>query len=136
MARSSEKVPADEALSRRERQIMSAVYRLGRATVADVVAQIPQPPSPDAIRRLCHILEEKGFLRHRADGNRNLYFPTIRPEKARRHALDHLLDTFFAGSPGKLVAALLDARRDELTREEIERLATLVDEAKRRGDRP
>jgi BlaI family transcriptional regulator, penicillinase repressor len=114
-------------LSRRERQIMSAVYRLGRATIAEIVANIPQPPSPDAIRRLSHILEEKGLLNHEQAGNRNIYFPLIRPELASKNALDHVVETFFGGSPHKLVAALLDIKKDKLDSDELQRLAEMID---------
>ncbi len=116
----------EHALSRRERQIMAAIYRLGQASIADIVAHIPTPPTADAVRRLAHILEEKGYLRHEQRGPRNIYFPTVRPEKASRSALDHVMQTFFGGSPHRLVAALLDIKRDELDEAELKRLASLI----------
>jgi predicted transcriptional regulator len=108
---------------------MSVVYRLGEASVAELVAGMPDPPSPDAVRRTAHILEAKGMLAHRSDGARNIYFPTIAPADAQRSALDHLVETFFGGSSQRLVAALLDIKRDQLSDEELARLARLIDEA-------
>ena len=126
----------EHTLSRRERQIMSAVYRLGEASIADLVANIPDPPSPDAVRRMAHILEEKGVLAHKQDGPRNLYFPTVAPERAQRNVLDHVVETFFGGSSQRLVAALLDIKRDQLSEEELQRLAQLIDEAAEKGGAP
>jgi predicted transcriptional regulator len=120
---------ADHALSRRERQIMGVVYRLGRATVADIVAHMPDPPTQDAVRRMANILEEKGMLRHEQDGARNVYHPTVGPEKASRRALEQVVETFFSGSPHKLVAALLDVKKGELNDEDIRRLAAMIDAA-------
>ena len=122
-------------LSRRERQIMGAVYRLDGATVADIVANIPDPPTQDAVRRLCHILEDKGLLKARADGPRKLYSPTVDSKKARRGALENVIDTFFGGSPHMLVAALLDARRDELSPDDVKRLTEMIQSAESEDDR-
>ena len=108
---------------------MQAVCRGGRASVADIVDGIPDPPSPDAVRRLCHILEEKGHLKSRLDGRRRLYSPTARSSRIRRHALRNLMDTFFDGSPHMLVAALLDSHRDRLSDEDVARLERMIDEA-------
>ena len=119
----------EHRLSRRERQIMQAVYRTGQATVAEIVSSIPSPPTPDAVRRLCHILEEKGHLKSRPDGNRRLYLPTVDGVKARRNALDNVLETFFGGSAHRLVATLLDAKRDELSDQDVERLTRMIDAA-------
>ena len=131
MGKRSRRGARQELLSRRERQIMDAVYRLGEASVAEIAGQLPDPPTRDAVRRLAHILEEKGHLKHRREGGRNVFFPAVRPERARRSALDHLLRTFFGGSPQRLVAALLDSRRDALSDEEIERLEGLIEHARR-----
>lgn len=118
-------------LSRRERQIMQAVYRLGRASVAEVTENIPDPPTQSAVRRLCHILEEKGLLKGRPDGQRKVYSPTVNSESARRGALENLIETFFGGSSRMLVATLLDARRDELSEEEVKRLTRMLEKAER-----
>lgn len=113
-------------LSRRERQIMAVVYRLEKASIAEIVAHLPDPPTADAVRRLAHILEEKGLLRHEHDGPRNVYHPTIRREQASRSVLDHVMQTFFGGSPRRLVAALLDIKKDELDEPERRRLAAMI----------
>ena len=81
---------------------------------------------------MAHILEEKGLLKHEQKGPRNVYLPTVKVERARRNALDHLIETFFGGSAPKLVAALLDIRRDELTEEDKRRLVEMIDEATER----
>src|SRR3954469_10960094 len=95
-------------LGRRERQIMDVVYRLERATAAEVLAGLPDPPSYSAVRGMLRLLEEKGFLRHEQDGPRYVYLPTTERDEARRSALAHLLRTFFDGSRESAVAALLD----------------------------
>jgi len=120
-------------LSRRERQIMDVVYRLGKATAAEIVEGIPDPPTRDAVRRLIRILEEKGLLRHEADGPRHVYHPTLAPEKVRISAVDHLLQTHFRGSVSQAIAALLESSADGLPAGELERISTLIEEARKEG---
>jgi predicted transcriptional regulator len=120
-------------LSRRERQIMDIVYRLGKATATEILDGIPDAPTKDAIRRLIRILEEKGRLRHEEDGPRHVYYPTLPPEQARISALDHLLQTHFRGSAAQAIAALLESSAEGLTEGELKRIADLIDEAKREG---
>jgi predicted transcriptional regulator len=120
-------------LSRRERQIMDVIYRLGRATAAEVRAQLPAPPGYSAVRALLRVLEEKGHLRHEADGPRYVFLPTISRERARRSALRQLLATFYDDSPEQVVATLLDVSAARLTDAEFDRLAELIDEARREG---
>ena len=120
-------------LSRRERQIMDVVYRLGKATATEIVEGIPDAPTKDAIRRLIRILEEKGFLRHEADGPRHVYHPTLAPEQARISALDHLLQTHFRGSVSQAIAALLESSADGLTDGELQRITALIEEARKEG---
>ena len=93
---------ATPQLSRRERQIMDVVYTQGRATVAEVRAQLADAPSYSAVRALLRILEEKGHLRHEQEGNRYVFVPTVPPERASKSALRHVLETFFDGSPADL----------------------------------
>lgn len=119
-------------LSRRERQIMDIIYRRGRATVAQVLEELPDPPSYSAVRAMLRVLEEKGHLEHEQEGPRYVYSPTLPRERARRSALRRLLDTFFEGSPEEAVAALLDMSAD-LTDEELERLSRLIEEARKEG---
>jgi predicted transcriptional regulator len=120
-------------LSRRERQIMEAIYRLGSATVADVIAELPDPPSYSAVRAMLGKLETKGYLRHRQEGPRYLYLATVPRRQARDSALQRLVRTFFEGSTEKAVTALLDLSAGEMTDEELDRLTALIQEAKKGG---
>jgi predicted transcriptional regulator len=120
-------------LSRRERQIMDIVYRRSQATAAEVLADLPDPPGYSAVRALLRVLEEKGHLRHEQDGPRYLFMPTIGRDRARRSALKQLVRTFFDGSAEEAVAALLDMSRDGLTPDELDRLSTLIDKARKEG---
>jgi predicted transcriptional regulator len=120
-------------LGRRERQILEAVYRLGRASVSEVLDHIDDPPSYSAVRAQMRILEEKGHLRHEADGPRYVYLPVIPPESAGRSALRDLVRNFFEGSPERLVASLFEDSSDDLTEEELARLARLIDRAREEG---
>jgi predicted transcriptional regulator len=120
-------------LSRRERQIMDAVYRLGRATVSDVIEQISDPPSYSAVRALMNVLEEKGQLRHEQDGPRYVYLPTVARDRARRSALKSLLRTFFDGSSREAIAALLELPDSNLSGSELEELSELIAKAKKEG---
>src|SRR5512134_2808545 len=99
-------MPRRPALTRRERQIMDALYALGRATAAQVLERIPDPPSYSAIRALLRILEEKGHVRHEQDGPRYVYLPVVGARAAQKNAVAHLVRTFFQGSPERAVAAL------------------------------
>jgi predicted transcriptional regulator len=122
-----------DRLSRRERQIMEVIWSAGQATATEVLEKLPDPPSYSAVRALLKILETKGHLRHVADGNRYVFLPTIAPDRARRSAMQSLLQTFFDGSPEKAVAALLDVSRPELSDEELERMSRLIDQAREEG---
>jgi BlaI family transcriptional regulator, penicillinase repressor len=120
-------------LSRRERQIMDVVYRLGAATAAEILAEVPDPPSYSAIRALLRILVDKGHLQHRADGPRYIYSPTVSRQKARARALAQLVNTFFDGSATQAVSALLDASQGKLSKAELDELNTLIAAARRKG---
>ena len=120
-------------LSKRERQIMDAVFKLGKATAAEIVASIPDPPTKGAIRRLIRILEEKGFLNHEVDGPRHIYFSTIEPEKARKSALDHVVQTHFKGSVSQAIAALLESSAKNLTLEDFQEISGLIKDAAKEG---
>ncbi len=120
-------------LSRRERQIMDVVYRLGKASVGEVLERIPDPPSYSAVRALMRILEEKGHLRHEQDGPRYLYLPTEPRDSARRSALSHMVRTFFGGSAEAAVAALLDPSNHRLDDGELDRLSALIEQARGQG---
>jgi predicted transcriptional regulator len=120
-------------LSRRERQIMDILYSHGRATASDVQAALPDPPSYSAVRAMLRILEEKGHIRHEQDGPRYLYRPTVARDNAKRSALQHLLQTFFEGSREQAISALLDDSSSRLSDAELDRLARLIDRARRNG---
>jgi predicted transcriptional regulator len=120
-------------LSRRERQIMDVVYRLGKACVSDVLERLPDPPSYSAVRALMRILEEKGHLSHEQDGPRYLYLPTVPRDAAQASALSHLVRTFFGGSTEAAVAALLELPEHGLSGGELDRLSHLIDEARGQG---
>ncbi|MDQ2774069.1 MAG: BlaI/MecI/CopY family transcriptional regulator [Acidobacteriota bacterium] len=121
------------ALSRRERQIMDVLYRLGRATTAEVHETIPNPPSYSAVRAMLRVLEEKKHVRHEEKDLRYIFIPIVTRENARRSALQHLLDTFFDGSPEQAVATLLDVSARDLSDEELDRMAALVEKARKEG---
>jgi len=120
-------------LGRRERQIMDVIFQLGEASVSDVLARLPDPPSYSAVRTMIRLLEAKGFLRHRQDGNRYMYRPTQSHETASRSALQHLLATFFGGSATDAMAAILDLSADEMTDADLKRMERLIDEARQEG---
>ena len=118
-------------LSRRERQIMDVLFQRGRATAAEVQDALPDAPGYSAVRALLRILEEKGHARHEADGPRYVYLPRHDRDKARQSAMRHLVQTFFDGSTGDAVAALLGPDVSRLSSDELERLAVLIAEARR-----
>ena len=120
-------------LSRRERQIMEIVYRAGRASATEVLAQLPDPPSYSAVRALLRILENKGHLRHELSGTRYVYLATVGKERARRSALRSMVDTFFEGSASKVVAALLDLSREDLSEQELAGISRLIAQARKEG---
>jgi predicted transcriptional regulator len=122
-----------EHLSRRERQIMDVVYRLGKASAADVLENMPDPPGYSAVRTMLRLLEEKGFLRHDQDGPRYVYVPTLSRDKARQSALKQLVQTFFDNSTEQTVAALLDMSKSKMSSEELARLSELIEKAKKEG---
>lgn len=124
-------MPEKDTLSRRERQIMDILYTRGSATAADVQQNIPDAPSYSAIRALLRILEEKGHVKHSYDGPRYVYTPIISRPVAQKSALRQLVKTFFDGSTSNAVAALLDMSGKDLSDSELERLAEIVENAKR-----
>jgi predicted transcriptional regulator len=120
-------------LSRRERQIMDAVFALGEATVNQVVETIAAPPTPMAVRRMMHILEEKGHLRRRKSGREVVYVPRQTKDKAGRRAFERVLKTFFGGSLEDALAAHLHSRKDQVSADERRRLIQLIEQAHEEG---
>ena len=113
-------------LNLREREVLDAVHRLGRASADDVRAVMPEPPSNSAVRTHLRILEGKGHVRHEKEGRKFLYVPAAEPEAEGRSALRHLVRTFFAGSPEKAVSALLNETAAELSTEHLDQLDALI----------
>jgi predicted transcriptional regulator len=127
------KTPPHHALSRRERQIIDILYARGRGTAAEVLAALPDPPSYSAVRAMLRILEEKGHVRHEQDGPRYVYLPTVARDNAKRSALRHMIRTFFDGSTEQAISALLDDASTKMSDTELDRLARMIDEARRSG---
>ena len=122
-------------LTRRERQIMDILFRRGRATAADVMEELPGDPSYSTVRTQLRVLEEKGHVRHEDDGVRFVYLPAVARHAARKSALRHLIDTFFDGSPEKAMAALLGGEASKLSDDQIERIAEMINKARKEGSR-
>ena len=120
-------------LGRRERQIMDTVFRLGRASVAEVQAGLPDPPSYSAVRAMLGFLEDKGYLRHEQDGLKYVYIPRGDRNKARASALQHLVTTFFAGSAADAAAALVELPDSGLADEERRRVLDAIQNARKEG---
>jgi BlaI family transcriptional regulator, penicillinase repressor len=123
--------PKPNALSRRERQIMDILYKLERASVGQVLAEIAGKPSYSTVRAQLRVLEEKGHVRHEEHGLRYVYAPAVPREVARRSALRHLVETFFDGSTEKVVAALLGGEVARISPEELDRLARLISKSRK-----
>ncbi len=117
-------------LTKRERQIMDALYRLGRATAAEIMRVMPGAPGYSTVRTQLRVLEAKGHVKHEEVGLRYVYAPTVPRHSARRSALKHLVDTFFDGSSAKAVAALLGGEAARVTDEELARLSELLKQAR------
>lgn len=119
--------PDSSQQSRRERQVMEILFRLGRATAQEVLDELPDPPTYSAVRALLTTLENKGLVKHGKESRRYVYSPSIPEKKAKQSALRQLLATFFEGRPEKLVASLLDPEDQQLSKAEIERIRGLID---------
>jgi predicted transcriptional regulator len=118
-------------LTKRERQIMDTLYRLGRATAAEIREGLDGRPSDSTVRTQLRVLEEKGHVRHEEQGLRFIYMPTVPRHAARKSALRHLVDTFFDGSHAKVVTALLGSDVARLSEDELDRIASLVESARK-----
>lgn len=112
---------------------MDVLYRRGRATAADILEDIPDPPSYSAVRAMLRVLEDKKHIRHEEKDLRYVYLPIVPRDKARRSAVTHLLDTFFDGSTEQAVATLLNISARDLKQEDFDRLAALIEEARKEG---
>jgi predicted transcriptional regulator len=129
----SDAAKAHKALTRRERQIMDVIHKRGRATAQEVLEGLYDPPSYSAVRALLRLLEERGHVRHVADGPRYVYSPVVAPGRARKGALSHLVETFFGGSVGDAAATLLETSKAKLSPEDVARLERAIRDAKKEG---
>jgi predicted transcriptional regulator len=126
---------SDRNLSRRERQMMDILYQRGRATAQEIMEAMPDPPTYSAVRAKLRVLEEKGHVRHEEESLRYVYLPVVARESARKSALNHMVTTFFAGSVQDTVAALLDLSTAKLTGADLDRIAAMIEQAKKEGER-
>ncbi len=120
-------------LSRREREILEILYQRGKSSAAEVREAMADAPSYSAVRALLRVLEEKGHVRHQAEQLRYVYLPVVPRNKAKRSEVKRLLDTFFEGSAEQVVAALLDVSSTRLTQDELDRMAALIEQARKEG---
>lgn len=120
-------------LTRRERQIMEIVYRLGRATAMEVMSNLPGRPANATVRTMLNVLEEKGYLRHETEKGKYIYFPTIPLASARKSALDGVLETFFKGAEAAAVISILTKADANLTEEERRRILEIIEESRKGG---
>jgi BlaI family transcriptional regulator, penicillinase repressor len=118
-------------LTKRERQIMDALYKLGRATAAEIRTRLDGAPADSTVRTQLRVLEAKGHVRHEEQGLRYVYTPTVPRHSARRSALRHLVDTFFDGSAAKAVAALVGGEASRVSDEDLDRIARVIEDARR-----
>lgn len=123
------------ALTRRERQIMDILYKRGRATANEVLGDLPGTSHYSTVRTQLRVLEEKGHITHEEDGIRYVYMPALARRSARKSALRHLVDTFFDGSAEQVVAAVLGGEAAKLSEDELDRIAELIEKAKKEGNR-
>src|SRR5688572_32456116 len=135
MSRLLHRVPLHGALTRRERQIMDSLFRRGRATAAEVMADLTGNSSYSTVRTQLRVLEEKGHVRHDDDGVRFVYMPAVARHTARKSALRHVVETFFDGSAEKAVAALLGGEGARLTDEQMDRIAGMIAKARKEGEK-
>jgi len=112
---------------------MDAIYRLGRASVADVRESLSDPPSYSAVRAMLGFLEDKGYLRHEREGMKYVYLPTVDAKHARRSALQHMVKTFFNGSAAQAAAALIEMNDTQLSQHDVTRLSELIKKARQEG---
>jgi BlaI family penicillinase repressor len=125
--------PETAALSRRERQVMDILHRRGEATVAEIMEELPDPPTYSAVRSVLRILGEKDLIRYKEDGPRYVYFPAQDTEAARDDVLAHVVRTYFAGSPEQAVTALLRMSDVDMTDGDVERLRERIRRARQSG---
>ena len=124
---------ASAARSRRERQVRDIVHRRGEATVAEIMGDLPDPPTYSAVRSVLRILGDRGLVKHKEEGPRYVYYPAVATEMARTDVLAHVVRTYFGGSPEQAVTALLGMADVEVEDEAMERLRKTIHRARQRG---
>jgi predicted transcriptional regulator len=124
---------AKAPLTRREREIMDIVYRLGRASAQQVLDNLADPPSYSSVRALLRLLEERGHVKHVEEGGRYVFLPAVARGEARKKALAHVVSTFFGGSVEQALLTLVESSRNKLSVAELDRLADLVEQARKEG---
>ncbi len=122
-----------DALSRREREMMNIIFSRGRATATEVMEGMAEPPSYSAVRATLRVLEQKGHLKHQHDGTRYVYIPTVNRERVRLSALDQLLTTFFDGSAANVVATLIERQKGNMSDDELDHLSQMIEDARKEG---
>lgn len=127
------KTDTGSTLTRREREIMDILHRRGKATAHEVLADMSEAPSYSAVRTFLRLLEERGHVTHRQEGQRYVYAPKIERVEARRSALSHLVHTFFSGSVSAAVAALVESSKDQMSQAELDEISSLIEQAKKEG---
>jgi BlaI family transcriptional regulator, penicillinase repressor len=120
-------------LSRRERQVMEILYQKGKTSASGIREAMEDPPTYSAVRALLRVLEQKGHIEHVNEGLKYVYTPVINRDKAKRSAVKHLVDTFFRDAPEQVVAALLDVSSKRLSRKELDRMADMIEKARKEG---
>lgn len=127
------KTPKEGELSRRERQIMDALYRLGKASAAEIRDGLTHPPTYTAVRTHLTLLEEKGLVKHESDGTRYIYEPVVPRDEMAKSVIEGVLQTFFDNSIERVVATLIDREEPQLSEEQLDRLAQLIEQARKEG---
>jgi predicted transcriptional regulator len=125
--------PKLDELTRRERQIIEVIYRIGKVSAADVVDNLPGEPNNATIRTILSVLEEKGFLQHETIKGRFIYYPTIPLHQARRTALNQVLETFFKGSEARAVISILKKSDSDLSKDDAEMILELINRSRKEG---
>jgi predicted transcriptional regulator len=133
MVRKQDDKPSKDGFSRREREIMDALYKLGKGSAQQIMEGIADPPSYTAIRTQLTILENKGHVRHTSDGTRYIYEPLVAREQMGKRAIDSLLKTFFDNSVERAMTALLSRKDADISAEDLDRLSRLIEKAKKEG---
>ena len=122
-----------EGLSRRERQILDTIYRLGKASAAEIREALPDPPTYTAVRTHLGILQEKGHVKFESDGTRYIYEPVVPREEMAKSVMNGVLQTFFGGSIERVVSTLIDSEESAITPEQLDRIAQIIEEARKEG---